>query len=40
MARVLKVARTIAYLAGEDRTGPPAIAEALSYGGEPAGQVP
>ena len=35
--RVLKVARTIADLAGEDRTRPPAIAEALSYRGEPAG---
>jgi magnesium chelatase family protein len=29
--RTLKVARTIADLAGETRTGPPAVAEALSY---------
>jgi magnesium chelatase family protein len=29
--RVLKVARTIADLAGEERTGPRAVAEALSY---------
>jgi magnesium chelatase family protein len=32
--RVLKVARTIADLAGETKTGPPAIAEALSYRGD------
>ena len=32
--RVLKVARTIADLAGEERTGPRAVAEALSYRGD------
>jgi magnesium chelatase family protein len=32
--RVLKVARTIADLAGEARTGPQAVAEALSYRGD------
>ena len=29
--RVLKVARTIADLAGEAKAGPPAVAEALEY---------
>jgi predicted ATPase with chaperone activity len=33
--RVMKVARTIADLAGEERTGPEAMAEALSYRGIP-----
>ena len=32
--RVLKVARTIADLAGEDETGPGPMAEALSYRGD------
>jgi magnesium chelatase family protein len=34
--RVLKVARTIADLEGEDRTGPLAVAEALGYRGDAA----
>jgi magnesium chelatase family protein len=38
--RVLKVARTIADLAWEDRTGKSAIAEALSYCGDSAGGAP
>jgi len=37
--RVLKVARTIADLAGEQRTGPQSVAEALSYRGEAGADV-
>jgi predicted ATPase with chaperone activity len=35
--RVLRVGRTIADLAGEKRTGPGAIAEALGYRGDWSG---
>ena len=34
-ARVLKVARTVADLAGEERVGPDALAEAIGYRSEP-----
>jgi magnesium chelatase family protein len=35
--RLLRVARTIADLAGDEQTGPPAVAEALSYRAAPLG---
>ena len=37
--KVLEVARTIADLAGEERTGPRAVAEALGYRGNAAGRM-
>jgi magnesium chelatase family protein len=37
--RVLKVARTIADLAGEERTGPHSVAEALAYRGDTASEM-